>query len=186
VNRALRELASSGRLERRRKAGTRVPLNPIRKATFEIPIIREDIVARGLTYSYRLILQRDEVATSQLLLRLALPRDSVMQRVLALHLADDAPFCIEDRWINPAAVPEFRSADLTKVSANEWLIQNAGFSAGDIAFGAIEADEYSARLLNCAVGSALFTNDRTTFAGEVAVTSVRLIYAPGYQMHARI
>jgi DNA-binding GntR family transcriptional regulator len=42
VNRALRELAEAGLLERRRKAGTRVSLNPVRKATFEIPIIRQD------------------------------------------------------------------------------------------------------------------------------------------------
>jgi GntR family transcriptional regulator, histidine utilization repressor len=41
VNRALRDLAEAGLLERRRKGGTRVPLTPVRKATFEIAIIRD-------------------------------------------------------------------------------------------------------------------------------------------------
>jgi GntR family histidine utilization transcriptional repressor len=47
VNRALRELAGAGVLERRRKAGTRVALLPVRKATLEIPVIRQEIEARG-------------------------------------------------------------------------------------------------------------------------------------------
>ena len=43
VNRALRALAESGLLDRRRKAGTRVSLNPVRKATLDIPVIRYEI-----------------------------------------------------------------------------------------------------------------------------------------------
>lgn len=55
VNRALRELAAAGFLERRRKAGTRVALNPVRKATFDIPIIRHDVEGRGAKHGYRLL-----------------------------------------------------------------------------------------------------------------------------------
>jgi GntR family histidine utilization transcriptional repressor len=47
VNRALRELATAGVLERRRKAGTRVAALPVRKATLDIPVIRQEIEARG-------------------------------------------------------------------------------------------------------------------------------------------
>ena len=36
VNRALRELAEAGFLERRRKAGTRISPDPVRKATLKI------------------------------------------------------------------------------------------------------------------------------------------------------
>jgi formimidoylglutamate deiminase len=45
VNRALRELAEEGLLDRRRKAGTRVAVNPIRRARFDIPVIRDEIEA---------------------------------------------------------------------------------------------------------------------------------------------
>ena len=41
VSRALRELADAGLLTRRRKAGTHVALNPVRKATLQIPVIHE-------------------------------------------------------------------------------------------------------------------------------------------------
>ena len=47
VNRALQAVADSGLLDRRRKAGTRVAVNPVRKATLEIPIIRQEIEQRG-------------------------------------------------------------------------------------------------------------------------------------------
>ena len=40
MNRALRALAETGLLDRRRKVGTRVTLNPITKATLQIPVIR--------------------------------------------------------------------------------------------------------------------------------------------------
>tara|TARA_R110002096_G_scaffold22830_10_gene73151 strand:+ start:2322 stop:3014 length:693 start_codon:yes stop_codon:yes gene_type:complete len=186
VNRALRELAKVGMLERKRKAGTRVPLNPVRKATFEIPIIRQDIENRGQRHGYRLLHRISAIPPTDLLLRLELPPATEMLHVLALHLADDQPFCLEDRWINTAAVPPMDTADFTKLSANEWLIQNAGFTNGNIGFGATAAGPEAASHLNCAPGSALFVNTRVTFAGDAAITSVRLTYAPGYQMRAQI
>ena len=47
VNKALQLLADEGLLERRRRAGTHVAVNPIRKATLSIPIVREQIESAG-------------------------------------------------------------------------------------------------------------------------------------------
>jgi len=184
VNRALRDLAEAGLLERRRKAGTRVPVNPVRKATFEIPIIRQDIESRGLVPGYRLLAQ--DMAPAPPDLARNLPRDARLVRLRALHLADGAPFCLEDRWINPLTAPGILVADFTSISANEWLVQNTAFTGGDIAFGAVTADTATAESLSCAPGAALFTIDRTTRSGEALITSVRLSYAPGYRMQAMI
>ena len=43
MNRALRTLAEIGLLDRRRKAGTRVALHPVSKATLSIPLLRNEI-----------------------------------------------------------------------------------------------------------------------------------------------
>ena len=43
VNRAMRELADDGIVERRRKAGTRVRMAPVRQARFEIPLTRAEV-----------------------------------------------------------------------------------------------------------------------------------------------
>jgi GntR family histidine utilization transcriptional repressor len=186
VNRALRDLANAGLLERRRKAGTRVPLHPVRKATFDIPIIRQDVEARGQTYGYQLLHRATAPAPASVAQNLRLPDDAQMIHILALHLADAAPFCLEDRWINPVAVPEIAQTDLSVISANEWLVQNAAFSSGDFAFGAIAAPDGIAARLACPPGAPLFTLDRTTWAAALPITSVRLSYAPGFQMRAVI
>ncbi|MBL4916405.1 UTRA domain-containing protein [Szabonella alba] len=189
VNRALRELAEAGLLERRRKAGTRVPLNPVRKATFEVPIIRQDIEGRGLVPGYRLLTRAVEPAPAALLASLpagSLPPGAQLLRLRALHLAGDAPFCLEERWVNPLTAPGILVADLDGISANEWLVQNTSFTGGDIAFGATNADAETAAALDCPPGASLFVIDRMTRAGEALITSVRLSYAPGYQMQAVI
>lgn len=182
VNRALRELAEAGLLERRRKAGTRVPLNPVRKATFEIPIIRHDVEARGAAHGYRLLSRRETEPPQHVRALLGPLAAARLLHVSALHLADGAPFCFEDRWINPAAAPGVETADFASVSANEWLVQNAAFSGGGIEFFALAADARLARVLGCAEGAALFAIDRTTWAGVAPITAVRLAYAPGYRM----
>ena len=50
VNRALQELARSGVVERKRKAGTRVALHPVREAGFVIPLVGQEIEAEGAAY----------------------------------------------------------------------------------------------------------------------------------------
>ena len=52
VNRALQSLAEAGWLDRRRKAGTRVALHPVRKAVLSIPILRTEITDLGFHYGY--------------------------------------------------------------------------------------------------------------------------------------
>ena len=59
VNRALQNLADSGLLDRRRKAGTSVAKHPVRKATLDIPVIRNEIISKGLAYRYSLISSED-------------------------------------------------------------------------------------------------------------------------------
>lgn len=185
VNRALRELAAAGLLERRRKGGTRVPLTPVRKATFEIPIIRKDIEARGQTPGYRLLSRRIAPLPRATARRLRVPAPRDFMHLTALHLADAHPFCLEDRWINPAT-PGLAEADFTAISANEWLVRNALFTRGEIAFLAVNADADTAARLGCPPGTALFRIERTTWATLAPVTAVTLTYAPGHRIETAI
>lgn len=184
VNRALRDLAEAGLLERRRKGGTRVSLTPIRKATLDIAIIRQDVEGRGQTYGYRLL--RDDIAPlpPQIQTALKLSGDADWRAVRAVHLADGAPFCLEQRWVNPALVGSDVVFDT--ISANEWLVRNLAYSSGDFIFYARPADDDLAALLQCPTGAALFAIDRTTFSEQHPITAVTLIYAPGYKMIAEV
>lgn len=184
VNRALRDLAEAGFLDRRRKGGTRVALTPVRKATFDIAIIRHDVEGRGQDYGYRLLSDSEERPPAAIRQALRLPQSVVMRAVRALHLADGKPFCLEQRWINPALVGADVSFDM--VSANEWLVRNLSYSGGDFSFYATPATDDLAAVLDCPSGSALFAIDRTTFLDQQPITAVTLTYAPGYRMVTQV
>lgn len=183
VNRALRDLADQGLLDRRRKAGTRVALHPVRHAKFEIPMIRDEIEARAQTYSYALLSQATLDPPTATRSRLGSKEGEKALHLRALHLADSAPLVLEDRWINLTTIPEALGADFTSISANEWLLSNAPYTRGDITFSATAADGENADALGVPEGAPVFTIDRITWNNTAPITSVRLIYAPGYQMH---
>lgn len=186
VNRAMRELADAGLIDRKRKAGTRVALHPVSRVVLDIPIIRLEVEQRNARWRYGLLSQGMRPAPARITSRLGLGAGTPLLHVASLHFADNHPFLHEDRWINPAAVPQVEEVDFSTVSANEWLVRNAPYTGGDIAFSAVNADRDLAELLEAQEGAAVFAVDRITWNGPVPVTVVRLSYAPGYRMHTRI
>ncbi len=186
VNRALRELAEAGLIERRRKAGTRVAVNPVRKATLELPVVRLEVEGRGETYDHKLLLRETETPPDHVRARMNLPAGVRLLHLKTLHMADACPYMFEDRWLNRRTATGIDAADLNRISANEWLVQNVPFSGGDIAFFAAAASGDEAGALNIAPETAIFVVERTTWRGLDPVTATRLAYAPGYRMTTRI
>jgi GntR family histidine utilization transcriptional repressor len=186
VNRALRELAESGILDRKRKAGTRIALDPTRKATVDIPITRMEVENRGARYHYTLLENRRRKPPLPVYSRMNIAADTDMLHIRAVHFSDGRPFQYEDRWVSVVAVPEILEADLGAMSANEWLVGNAAFTHGEIAFQAEIATPADAEVLQTTTGTALFVVRRITWFGPRPITSVRLCYAPGYQMLTKI
>jgi GntR family histidine utilization transcriptional repressor len=186
VNRALRELAANGLLERRRKAGTRVAETPLRHARLTIPLIREEIEQRGQSASHVLILNEIAQMPSALRHVIALPETAKTHHIQSLHLANKQPYVFEDRWINLAAIPAIEQADLTEISANEWLVRHAPFARGTLDYFAIPALPEVAKHLGCAAATPLMVLERTTHSPTLPITWVRLTYAPGYRLHMDI
>ena len=186
VNRALRELAKSGLLERRRRAGTRVAMHPGRKATLNIPVIRDEIQGKGLAYSYSLLSAERMRPPSAVSARMQVASDVELLHLVSLHLADGKPYVYENRWISLAAVPEAANVDFSRHNANEWLVVNVPFEGGDIAFSAMIAGERDAEILSCEQGEGLFVIDRSTWTKDETITMVRLTFAPGYRMHTEL
>lgn len=186
VNRAMREIAAAGLIERRRKAGTRVALNPVRMARFEIPVIRLDVEAKGMTWSHQVLERRMAKPAADLRRRMGLATDEPILRLKSLHLADGKPFTCEERWINTQIIAEALAVDFGVHNANEWLVQNIPYSSGDVSLYSASASPREAELLNCEPAAALFITERITWRGEAAITHVRLAYAPGFRMETQI
>ena len=186
INRALRELAEEGYLERKRKAGTRVLGNPIRQARFTIPVVRDEVEATGATYRYSHISTETIPAPAWLLSRLALPKAQDILHVRSLHYADNRPFQYEDRWIVPASVSTLSQADFTRISPNEWLVQAVPFTDLELTFTAIRADRTIAEFLGTTEGEPIFTSERLTWLQGQPVTLARMYFHPGYRMTTRL
>ena len=186
VNRALRTLAEIGLLDRRRKAGTRVALHPVSKATLPIPLIRNEIEASGKSYGYFLLSQKTESAPALVTRQFDLKTDAPLRHVIALHLADGKPYVLEDRWINSCIMPHLTDISFAKLSANEWLLQNIPFTHGDIVFAAKSASQLEAEHLATEPDTALFVISRTTWDHDIAVTMVELAFHAGYRKHTQL
>lgn len=186
VNRALRSLADSGLLDRRRKAGTRVAAQPVAKATLNIAVIRHEVEARGSRYGYQLIDRQQVTPPVSVSGAMRTPATDKLLHVCALHLADDAPYAIEDRWINTNIVPQAKTEAFANVSANEWLLKHAPYTHGEIAFSAVQVGQDDADILGVSAQSAAFAIDRLTWDNDASVTKVRLLFIPGYQLRTSL
>jgi GntR family transcriptional regulator, histidine utilization repressor len=185
VNRAMRELADEGIIERKRKSGSRVRLSPLRQARFDIPLVRREIEQQGHVYRYALVHSEVSTAPDWLRARLGLTVAGKVRHVICLHFADGAPYQLEDRWINLSLLPKARTADLSEVGPNEWLVSQIPFSEVEISISATSADATQADYLSCAPGDSLLQMERSTRWNEKPVTFVRLVHHRGHRMTAR-
>jgi GntR family histidine utilization transcriptional repressor len=182
----LRDLAEKGLVERKRKAGTRGVQNPEHKATFVIPVTRLEVEAGGAVYRHQLLEAKNKKCTAAVAQRMSLERGSKVLYLRTLHMADDLPYAYEERWINCEAVPKLKLEALQDVSANEWLVNNAPFTRGDMRLGARQADDNIAELMQCKAGDALLEVERSTRSDKQCITFVRILYAPDYQLRTML
>ncbi len=182
VNRAMRELADEGIIERRRKAGTRVRMTPVRHARFAIPIVRDEIEGQNAAYRYALVKETALQAPDWLRARLSLGGDAKVLHLVCMHYSNGVPYQHEDRWINLAALPHAKDADFSVTGPNEWLVATIPYSNAEISFSASLADQDLSEYLDCTKGEPLFTIERSTWWEGKAITFVRLFFRPGYRM----
>lgn len=185
VNRAMRELAEAGILDRRRKAGTSVSLRSVRKASIDIPLIHAEVEGGGAIYRYALVSREVGTPPDWLRARLALPEGTQVVHLECMHYADGQPFQFEDRWINVAAVPDVLSVDFRSIGPNEWLVAKTPFTDAEFSFFAMAASERIAGFLGVAEGAPLLAAERVTWLAGQPVTFARLYAGSGYRVTTR-
>ncbi len=186
VNRALRELAATGVIDRKRKAGTRVAIQKTRRVTAEIPVIREQVERNKQTYKFSVLENRMLQPPLHVSKILATNNKTKLLHLRSVHFADEIPFIYEDRWINTKTIKEVESVDLSQTSVNEWLVQNVPFTNGEFIVEASVVNAKVARALQLKPDESVLGSRRTTWLDDQSVTTVSLYYAPGYQMRFEI
>ena len=186
VNRALRELAEAGVVERRRKAGTRVLAATPRDAELEVPSVRAEIESTGADYRYELFGRRVAVPPGAVRAALGMGARAQGLHLRCRHWAGDHVHQFEERWINLDVVPAARTADFKTAGPNNWLIRAMPLSQVEHVFSAASATGAEAVFLGLDPGAAIFVVERRTWIDGGAITRARLMH-PGstHRMVAR-
>lgn len=178
VNKVLTQLARAGLVLRRRKTGSVVLPQNSQSAILEIYDIRDEVVALGLPYRHAIVerstrsADREERATLNLSIR------QKLVSVHTLHFAGDDAFCLEERLISLAAVPEAEGESFEALAPGRWLLDHIPWSAAEHRISAAGASALASLHLHIAMRAPVLVVERQTWRLDLPVTHVRLTY-PG-------
>ena len=178
VNKVLTQLAGAGLIERRRKAGSFVRRPHSHSAVMEIFDIRREVEDLGLAYHFEIMHRTTRRAEREDRTRLNLPPGMPLLDITCRHFAARQPFCLEERVINLAAVPQAEAADFAQMSPGAWLVAQIPWSSAEHRIRAAGAGSDAAAALLIAEGSPCLVVERRTFDQDRPITFVRLTY-PG-------
>lgn len=178
VNRALRELTTSGHLTRLQGVGTYVAHPRPMKVFFEIHSIDDEIIAQGGAYSCDIILQAEEQAYPELAEAMELRVGSPVYHSVTVHRKDKQPVMLADRYVNPLSAPEFLQQDFSTITPARYLLNSITFTDIEHIIEAIAPDAVTQRLLEVAPHEPCLLLHRQTWEGKRIATHSRFTY-PG-------
>jgi GntR family histidine utilization transcriptional repressor len=186
VSKALTELAKSGLIERRRRAGSTVRRPQTQSALLEIRDIRAEVEALGLPYRHEVTRRSVRSWRASDGERFEGRPGAPLLQVDCLHVAGGRPFCMEARLIGLDAVPDARGETFAELSPGAWLVARVPWTTAEHRIMAAAATGSTARALAVEEGTACLVVERRTWAGEQQVTFARFTYPGGaHQLVAR-
>jgi GntR family histidine utilization transcriptional repressor len=186
VNRALRELSLEGAILRMQGVGSFVAHTKPAADLLEVRNISDEIQQRAHTHAARLVLAAQETATDHIAGALDLQPGADVYHSILVHLENQVPVQIEDRFVNPAAVPDYLTHDFTRITPHAVLARAAPLSETEHLVEAVLPELWESRLLDMGASEPCLLMRRRTWSGPQVVTSARLLY-PGarYRLHGR-
>jgi len=169
VSKALGELAASGLVERRRKAGTFVAHPPVHSAVMTVPDLAELIAARGEAYRWELTSIEAATAGEDICPGPAL-------RIEGVHMAAGEAFALERRFIALGEVPEAAGADFAGEAPGTWLLGHIPWTQARHVIRAVTPTRKESGMLGVNASAACLELDRTTWRAGRVVTHVRQLF----------
>lgn len=186
VNRALRELAQEGYLQRVAGVGSFVAEPPRHASLIEIRDIAEEIRSQGSVHSADLFWSQAEPVDETVAERLGLEVGDEGFHVTIVHRRDELPIQLEDRWVNPAVVPDFIDIDFGAITPAKHLLRSVRPDEMEHIVQAVVPDGATSELLAIpATEPCLRLFRRTWNAGRVVTWAVLTYPASRYDLSAR-
>lgn len=186
ANRALRELTMEGVLTRSVGLGTFVSTRRQDVDLLQIRNIADEIADRGRRHTLQVIAAERIRADAIVASALDLKAGTEVLYTLIVHLEDNEPIQIEERYVNPLAAPEYLNNDFYKVTPNEYLTRVAPITEFEHSVEAVKPDATLRKLLRVKADQPCLRVCRRTWSGKTVVTCALLSY-PGhrYRLEAR-
>jgi GntR family histidine utilization transcriptional repressor len=178
VNRALRELAGEGLVTRVQGSGTTVAQLHRISSRLTIRDIHEEVAERGHEHTTRVLRVAAERATVAIARSLGLKTGARVFHTVMVHLENGVPIQYEDRFVNPAAAPDYLDTDFTTTSPTLHLLQHAPLTEASYSIEACLPTREEAKYLGIKQGEPCLAMLRRTVSGAHVASVGRLIY-PG-------
>jgi GntR family histidine utilization transcriptional repressor len=183
VNRALRELQSEGLVERVQGVGTFAAQLFRVSSTLTIRNLQEEIEERGHRHHAEVHVKRRENAPAALAQPLGLRPGAPVFHTLIVHFDNGVPLQCEDRYVNPAAAPDYLKVDFEHTTPTRYLLEVAPLWEAQYTIEATLPTEQEAKLLGIARTDPCLVIVRRTVSRGIPITIARLVH-PGsrYQL----
>jgi GntR family histidine utilization transcriptional repressor len=178
VNRALRELSAEGMVTRVQGSGTRVAELHRISSRLTIRDIHEEVAERGHVHTTRVLMVQAEKAGADLARSLGLRTGARIFHTLLVHLENGVPIQYEDRYVNPAAAPDFLDTDFTQTTPTHHLLQHAPLTEASYSIEACLPTAAEAKQLGIRRAQPCLAMMRRTVSGANVASVARLVY-PG-------
>ncbi len=178
VNKVMSQLAKSGLIERRKKSGSFVTQPRAQSAILDIHDIKEEVRSLNLAYQYKVLSLKKRQASAEDSTRLTLSKPHAVIEVTCLHYAGEQPFCLEERLISLAAVPQAVDFDFESLAPGPWLLSQIPWTTAEHRIQAITAGPKETKNLDISPKDACLLIERLTWGPNGPVTYVQLTY-PG-------
>jgi GntR family histidine utilization transcriptional repressor len=178
VNRALRELAAEGLVERTQGSGTRVAQLHRISSTLRIRDVQEEVAERGHIPGTRVLTVERLKASSAVAKSLQIRVGAPVFHTVMVHLENGVPIQFEDRYVNPAAAPGYLEVNFAHETPTHYLLKHAPLTQASYAIEACLPTAQEAAVLGIECAEPCLAMMRRTVSGPHVASVVRLIY-PG-------
>lgn len=178
VNRALRELAEEGVLDRVAGSGTFVAEQRVHAHPLEVHSIAEEIRARGHEYHARVVTLESVPASAEVAERCGVRTGTKLDHSVVVHYESAWPLQVEDRYVNPSVIPGYRKNDFTQITPHDYLMRVAPLQRAEHTVRAVTPDARIRRLLRVSAAEACLLILRRTWSHD-RIATVATLHHPG-------
>ena len=178
ANRALRELNDEGYVERVAGVGTFVADFKAVSHVLEVRNIADEIARRGHEHAAQVLSRAETPADSDVSAALQTKPGTALHHVRIVHLENDIPVQLEDRYVLPAFAPDFMQQDFGKTTPSAYLSSISPLQEAEHVVRAAMPDVETRNHLVMADAEPCLVVTRRTWAHGRPVSFARL-YHPG-------